>query len=165
MITFDAARQIAETEINKYQLGTDNLLIDEEIIEKEYAWIFPYTIKRFWETKDFNYAIGGNAPLFISRLDGKVSTYPTGLTIEEMIDEYEEENYIWELVLAEDIFADTKKVLSFRQVLNLTIAQVEAIKKQYKKVLESGSRTRLSEIQNQLSSKNITTHLGQKTVS
>ena len=94
MITFQEARKIAEAEINKYQtLGDDSLIIiDNQTIEKDYAWIFPYTSKKYWETNDVNYAIGGNGPLFISKFDGQISKYRTGLSIEEMIDEYEEKN-------------------------------------------------------------------------
>jgi hypothetical protein len=164
MITFQEARQIAEAEINMHQtLGDDSLIIiEDQTIEKDYAWIFPYTSKKYCETNDINYAIGGNGPLFISKLDGKVSNYRTGLSIEEMIDEYEEENKIWNLTLTDNIFTDTDKTLTFRQVLGLTIPEVADYKKNYKLAFQSGSRTRLLEIQKQLSLKSITTSLTQK---
>ena len=166
MITFQEARQIAEAEINKQQtLVNDSLIIiDDQIMEKEYAWIFPYTSKKNWETNDINHAIRGNGPLFVSKLDGQISNYRTGLSIEGMIDEYEEENKIWLLTLADDIFTDTNKTLSFRQTLGLTISEIAGFKKNIATAFESGSRTRLEKIQNQLSSKDITTSLTQRVI-
>jgi hypothetical protein len=164
MITFQQARQIAETEINKNQaLGDDSLIIiDDQIIEKDYAWIFPYTSKKYWETKDINYAIGGNGPLFISKQNGQISNYRTGLSIDQMINEYEEENKIWNITLTDNIFTDTGKTFTFRQVLGLTIPEISKYKKNEKAAFESGSRKRLLEIQKQLSLKSIPTSLTQK---
>ena len=166
MITFQEARQIAETAINKQQALDDDILIiiDEQIIEKDYAWIFPYTSKKLWETNDINHAIGGNGPLFVSKLDGQISIYRTGLSIEGMIDEYEEDNKIWSLTLTDDIFTDTNKTLAFRQTLGLTIPEIADFKKNTTTAFESGARTRLVKIQNQLSLKNIATSLIQRTV-
>jgi Immunity protein 35 len=166
MITFQKARQIAEAEINKYQTLDDDslIIIDDQTIEKDYAWIFPYTSKKYWETTDINYAIGGNGPIFISKLDGQISNYRTGLSIEEMIDEYEEENKIWNLALTDNIFSDTNNTLTFRQILGLTISEVASYKKNNKLAFESGSRTRLLKIQKQLSLKSITTSLTQRTL-
>ena len=164
MITFQEARQIAEAEINKFKtLGDDSLIIiEDQTIEKDYAWIFPYTSKKYWETNNTNYAIGGNGPLFISKLDGQISSYRTGLSIEEMINEHEEKNKLWYLTLTDNIFTDTNKTLTFRQVLGLTISEVANYKKNDKIAFESGSRTRLSEIQKQLSLKSIATSLTQR---
>ena len=164
MITFQQARQIAETEISKNQtLGDDSLIIiDDQIIEKDYAWIFPYTSKKYWETNDINYAIGGNGPLFISKQDGQISNFRTGLSVDQMIDEYEEENKIWNLTLTDNIFLDTGKTFTFMQVLGLTISEIANYKKNERTAFESGSNNRLSEIKKQLSLKGIETNLTQK---
>jgi hypothetical protein len=155
MITFQEAKKIAEGELIKlYFSDTDSLIIiDNEIIEKEYAWIFPYTSKKFYETKDFMHAIGGNGPLFISKTDGKVSRYRTGLNIDGMIDEYEEENKVWTLFIADNTFADTQKSLAVKTILGLTNSQFVDLKT--KKYFQTGSIRRLSNIQQQLSTKNI----------
>ncbi|MBS1513144.1 MAG: hypothetical protein JST86_20070 [Bacteroidetes bacterium] len=166
MITFQEARQIAQNEINRQQALVDDSLIilDDQIIEKDYAWIFPYTSKKYWETNDINHAIGGNGPLFVSKLNGQISNYRTGLSIEGMIDEYEEENKIWFLTLTDDIFTDTTKTLSFRQTLGLTVSDIAGFKKNISTAFESGSRTRLEKIKNQLLSKDITTSLTQSVI-
>lgn len=166
MITFQEARQIAEIAINRQQTLDDDILIiiDEQIIEKDYAWIFPYTSKKFWETNDINHAVGGNGPLFISKLDGQISNYRTGLSIEGMIDKYEEDNKIWCLTLTDNIFTDTNKALVFRQTLGLTVPEIADLKKHPTTTFESGARTRLAKIQNRLSLRDITTNLTQRIV-
>lgn len=164
MITFQEARQIAETAINRQQSLDDDILIiiNEQIIEKDYAWIFPYTSKKFRETNDMSYAIGGNGPVFVSKLDGQISNYRTSLSIEDMIDEHEEENKIWLLTLTDDIFKDTNKTLAFRQTLGLKILKVVNFKQNATTAFESGSRTRLVKIQNQLLLKGIASRLTQR---
>jgi len=166
MITFQEARQIAQDEIDKQQTLVDDSLIilDDQIIEKDYAWIFPYTSKKYWETNDINHAIGGNGPLFVSKLDGQISNYRTGLSVEGMIDEYEEQNKIWLLTLTDDIFTDTNKTLSFRQTLGITISEIAGFKKNTAASFESGSRARLEKIQNQLLLKDIATSLTHRVI-
>jgi hypothetical protein len=158
MITFQEARQIAEVEINKYQtLNNDSLIIvDDQTIEKEYAWIFPYTSKKYLETNDINYAIGGNGPLFISKLDGQVYAYRTGLSIEGMIDEHEEKNRLWTLTIANDI-SDTTLLVVLKKALGWTQEQLTDFKKGKDKALDRGSRKRLEQIQSLLNSSNIKT--------
>lgn len=93
-----------------------------------------------------------------------MSNYRTGLSIEDAIDEYEEGNKIWHLALTGDIFTDTKKTLVFRQILGLTIPEIADIKKNTANSFESGSKTRLTKIQYQLSLNDISTSLTQRTV-
>jgi len=64
--------------------------------------------------------------------------------------------------LTDNIFTDTSKTFMFRQVLGLTISEVSSYKNNDKTAFESGSRTRLLEIQKQLSLKSITTSLTQR---
>ena len=160
MITFQEARQIAEAEINKHQtLANDSLIIiDNQTIEKEYAWIFPYTSKKYWETNDINHAIGGNGPLFISKLDGQVYTYRTGLSIEEMIDEHEEKNRLWTLSMANNI-SDTSLLLILKKALGWTQEQLTGFKNGKDKALDHGSKKRLEQIQSLLSSSDIKTNI------
>lgn len=76
MLSYHQARAIAESKIQQWRHPDDQLVIVEnKIIEKPYAWIFPYTSKKFLETGDYRYALGGNSPLFIDKLDGRISTF------------------------------------------------------------------------------------------
>jgi hypothetical protein len=163
MISYQEARQIAEAEItrNKFAYDDSLIIIDELTIEKEYAWIFSYTTKRYSETNDMNYAIGGNAPLFISKSDGHISRYRTGLSLDEMIDEHEEINKIWTLNRVDNIFGDSTKVLLLRRILDLTINEISDLKSKKQQVLASGSKTRLTKIQTELTTKQIQSELHQ----
>jgi hypothetical protein len=118
MLTFQEAKQIAEAYINQQCLAdNDSLRINEGgVVEKEYAWIFPYTSKKYWKTKDMNYSIAGNGPLFVSKLDGQLSTYRTGLSFGGMINEHEEKNNVWILSLINTL--DSTSFLALKRILN-----------------------------------------------
>jgi transcription termination factor Rho len=164
MLSYQEARQIAEAEITKNKFADDDslIIIDELTIEKEYAWIFSYTSKRYWETNDMKYAIAGNAPIFISKSDGRIAKYRTGLSVDGMIDEHEEINKLWTLVLLDNIFGDTDKILVLRQVLDLTIDEISDLKTNKQRVLESGSKTRLIKLQTELAIRKITSEVRQR---
>lgn len=71
----------------------DNLeIIDNQTIDKPSFSIFFYTSKKYLQTGDDQFAVGGNAPLFISKQNGKISIFRTGMDLEEMIKDYEAEN-------------------------------------------------------------------------
>jgi Immunity protein 35 len=165
MLSYQEARRIAESEITKNKFADDDslIIIDELTLEKEYAWIFSYTSKLYWETNDIKHAIAGNAPLFISKSDGHISRYRTGLSLDGMIDEHEEINKIWTLNLADNIFGDSNKVLALRQILDLTINEISEFKIKKLQVLGSGSKTRLIKIQTELTANKIRSELHQRT--
>lgn len=159
-MTLQEAWQIAETKIRKQKFaGGDSLfIIEEEILEKEYAWIFPYTSKKYWETKDICFAIGGNAPLFISKLNGQVHTYPTGLSIDHMIDQHEEANKLWELSI-NDIPKSTGTLLILKKELGWTQERLITFRNNKDKTIDRGSKKRLLQIQSSLTANNIRSEL------
>lgn len=129
------------------------------IIEKTYAWIFPYTSKKYWETGDKQYTIGGNSPLFISKKTGQISTYRSGLSIEAMLDRYEEENTIWTLLILNDQHLDIKNILLLKNIMGWTQGELNAFKKDKNMILDTGSARRLSIIQERLTANEIKTDL------
>jgi len=165
MITFQQARQIAESKIKDVQLADqDTLTIIEDLtIEKEYAWISQYTSSRFLETEDLSFAIAGNSPLFITKFSGQLFTYRTGLTIEQMIDQFEEDNKIWNLSIRDNALSDTSKLKFIKHICKLTIADIANLKSE--RIIGIGARQKLLDIQNQLISKNIKTDLYLATIS
>ena len=157
MLTFEEAKQIAVVQINRQRFSDDDslIIIDEGIVEKEYAWIFPYTSKHYWETKDMNCAIGGNGPLFVSKLDGQISTYRTGLSFDGMIEEHEEKNNLW--ILSPIDTLDSNSFLVLKRILNWTQGQL--IEFRAHKVIDRGSKRRLAQVQSSLDSAHIMTNL------
>lgn len=159
MLTCQEARKIAEAQLNtsSYCLNGELIIIESAIIEKEYAWIFPYTSKLFFETKDIRFAIGGNSPLFISKKDGSVSTYRTGLSIEGMIDEHEETHQLWNLILTETEPLSSRDLLVLKTIISFTNADLLIVKKS--KLLLKGSKRHLLRVQQQLSVHNISSEI------
>ncbi len=155
MLTFQQARKIAEDKV-KSMRSTEKLVIaDDDTIERPYAWIFCYTSSLFIETGDILNALAGNAPLFISKTDGEVSTYRTGLSMAGMIEQYEEENNIWELMLAEHIYSDPKKLSTLKKILGFDTARIAEYVANKELLLDSGSEKRLLHIQTRLNASGI----------
>jgi hypothetical protein len=160
MITFQQAREIAENIIisNHYRSDDKLIIVDDQIIEKPYAWIFPYTSKR-WSEGDSNFAIGGNAPLFVNKQDGKVSTFRTGLSIEGMINEFEEQNKIWFLRISISVYSGIKKLHALKGHLNLTHEKLAEFKSKNTEIVDMGAKTRLEDVAGLLKSRDISSEI------
>jgi len=165
MLTFQDARNIAVAAINKTPAIGDNsgfTIIDSATLEKPYAWIFNYNSRLFLETGDLKYALGGNAPLFISKIDGKISIFQTGLSIDGMIDKYEEEEHIWQLALTDNIYSDNQKLIYLKQALNLSNNDIAKYKSSNTLVVATGAMTRLLSLQIGFTEKSILTQIYQR---
>ncbi len=66
MLTMEEAKKIALDEINA---GVDPkrelIILDEYTRTKRYGWVFIYNSRRFIETGDILYALGGNGPIVV----------------------------------------------------------------------------------------------------
>jgi len=147
MLSFQQAKEIAEKSIQGQRHPSDAklIIVDSDIIEKPYAWIFPYSTKQ-WLEGDINYALGGNAPLFIDKQDGRISTFRTGLSIDGMIDEYEEQNKVWCLKITPDIYSNTEKLLVLKNVLKFSQSEIMRLKENNSEVVTTGSKRRLEDL-------------------
>ena len=94
MIDLDRARDIAE----KYVAGksaqlpyphNDLIILDQRTIEKPYGWVFFYTSKSWFETRDAKFAIAGNGPFLVKQENGEIQQFGTAHPVEWWIDEYE----------------------------------------------------------------------------
>jgi len=147
MITFQKAREIAEKVIQSHPYMSDDKLVilDDQILEKPYAWIFPYTSER-WLKGDLNFAIGGNSPIFVDKEDGKISTFRSGLSIEGMIEEYEEKNKLWELRVSSETYSDLKKLSALKAHLNIIQAELHLLKTNNVIIVAVGGKSRLDQL-------------------
>jgi Immunity protein 35 len=68
---------------------TDLVIIDDSTIEKEWGWVFFYTSERYLKTRDFRYALAGNAPYIVNRHTGEIHVTGTAQPVEHYIAEYE----------------------------------------------------------------------------
>ena len=92
MVDFAKARALAEDELRTMNqaIPDDEIVIqDDHTIERDFGWVFFYNLKRFVETGDHTYALIGNAPIIVDRMDGSLHPTGTGRPIEEYIFEYE----------------------------------------------------------------------------
>ena len=146
MVTFQKAREIVEKTIQRHLVGPDDklIIIDDQIIEKPYAWIFPYTSQRC--LADPNIGLGGNSPIFVNKEDGKTSSFRSGLSIDGMIEEYEEQNRIWQLRVSPEIYSDAKKLLALKGLLNISQQELNQLKINNAVTVAVGAKSRLDRL-------------------
>ena len=63
-------------------------LLKEETITFEYGWMFFYQSKKFADTGDYNFMIGGNAPIIVDKHDSSIHITGTSENEDYYIDEY-----------------------------------------------------------------------------
>ena len=83
-----AEKWISRESSNGAAVSMDLCLVPESTIETDFGWIFFYTSRQYRETGDFKYAIAGNAPIIIDRLDGSLHVTGTAFPIEHYVEEY-----------------------------------------------------------------------------
>jgi hypothetical protein len=69
--------------------GIDCEILKGETIEKNWGWVFFYQSAAFLKSGDFRDMLGGNAPIIINKLTGKLIHTGTAYEIEHYIKEYE----------------------------------------------------------------------------
>ena len=73
-LTAEQAKEIAQRAITKAGWdGNDAIVVDEYTQPFDVGWVFYYQSARFLETGEFGFKLVGNAPFFVSRLDGSIS--------------------------------------------------------------------------------------------
>lgn len=159
MLSFEQAQQIAEQEIQnmRYKERDDDYLVISETMEISNAWIFLYTSKMHLETNNILYALGGNAPLFVSKTDGEISQFSTGYSIEGMIEQYEEKKSTWKLKLTDCTFSDVRKMYSLKVILGITQAKLKELKEARSCIIDKGSKRRIDILAQLLRDKGIDT--------
>jgi hypothetical protein len=66
-----------------------HLMIREEATEEhDFGWVFFWNTRAYIVDKDFSAALGGNAPLIVSREDGSIHITGTARQTSYYIDEY-----------------------------------------------------------------------------
>jgi hypothetical protein len=152
MITLDEARLKIESELQRYgqRSGPEELVIlDEHTIERSWGWVFFYT-SRGWRDGDFQYALAGNAPIIVNRLDGTLRHTGTALPVEDYISEYEAEldrqQGAWELLIQEPQDTTPHILSRIRDVLCLSVTETGTLKKKLPCVWSVGAKKDLEPI-------------------
>ena len=93
-----ALKKIKESEARSNAIGSTlpgydespklELLILDDLTQTEgFGWMFFYENKKYIETEDINYAVGGNAPIIVTT-DGSLQETGTARSIEYYIEEF-----------------------------------------------------------------------------
>jgi hypothetical protein len=160
MLTFEQARKIASDRVSAFGSSNDTfIIIDSWTVEKPYAWIFCYTSKLWYETRDDKYLIAGNAPIIVDKQTGKMTSFSTAYGIDSIIEMYEEERNLWSLVLADRKALDHKKLLQLKYKLDFGNDKLIQLKNGNIINIDSGSELRLASLQAELSDMGVETKL------
>lgn len=71
------------------ETGDSLVILHERTLEKPWGWVFFYTSKQFQETRDFRFALAGNAPYIVERETGRLIETGTAMSLDEYIANYE----------------------------------------------------------------------------
>jgi hypothetical protein len=69
--------------------GFELAVVDELTIDRALGWVFFYTAKKYLETRDPKWEVGGNAPMLVDRRTGEVHVTGTAENVEWYIERYE----------------------------------------------------------------------------
>jgi Immunity protein 35 len=79
---------------NRYNSNDDELvIIEDNIIETEFGWVFPYNSRRYLKTKKLTDALVGNSPIIFDNRDESIHVTGSSRPPSFYIDKHRE-NYI-----------------------------------------------------------------------
>jgi|TARA_Y100000588_G_scaffold366001_1_gene431238 hypothetical protein len=84
----EEAQRIALDYIQQQDCDVELVLIEDETLTEEFGWVFFYNTRKFQETGDFRDMVGGNAPIIVDNISGKITETGTTHDIEYYIEEY-----------------------------------------------------------------------------
>ena len=75
------------------KIGEPLIIPLELMIKKSYGIYFIYHSKKYWETKNWEEKLLGNAPFLVEKKDGNIIEFGTSRSIDHYIEEYEAGRY------------------------------------------------------------------------
>lgn len=89
-MTKTEATQIARDHVKRIEpeIGCELVLLDSKTLERQFGWVFFYDSRQHAETGDFRHALAGNAPIVVTRHDGKIHETGTALPLEEYLQKF-----------------------------------------------------------------------------
>ena len=76
-------------------VGFELALIHSRTLERGFGWVFFYDSKRHLETGDFRDGLAGNAPIVVTKKDGKIHETGTAYPIEHYLRQFERYAVSW----------------------------------------------------------------------
>ena len=92
MLSREEARKIALLTIaeSAKKTGYDLIIMEKAIVERDFAWVFPFNTREYIETGDFKKMTIGNGPVVVNRQTGVVVVAPP-MPIGRFLEQYEAE--------------------------------------------------------------------------
>lgn len=88
MWTYKQALKVMECWVDQ-TTGGEGLIDAEATITKPYGWVFFYRPKSYFQSKDFKDVFIGAGPVIFDKLEGEISVFGSGQSIEKLIKQYE----------------------------------------------------------------------------
>jgi len=89
-MTLESALEKAREYVEKQsELSSIELVLVEEITrEEEFGWVFFYDSKKYIETDDIDFAVGGNAPIIIEKESGVLHVTGTAYPVDKYVEAF-----------------------------------------------------------------------------
>jgi len=89
-VTASEAKQIALNYLRKLEpsVGCDLVLLDQHTMERSFGWVYFYQSKRYAEARDILFALAGNAPIVVTKADGRLHVTGTARPIEHYLEAF-----------------------------------------------------------------------------
>ncbi len=91
MLSREDAYKIALEKIKVLEMNRPDrrlIIVEKNIIEKDYAFVFPYTTEMHYKTGDRKYAVPGLGPVVVNRYDKTAHLAPTNMPIQKYLEQY-----------------------------------------------------------------------------
>ena len=132
MVTKAEARRIAQAAILDIWSveGDEPIIFDESTLDREWGWVFFWGSRRYAETRLSRFALAGNAPVLVKRVDGSAHFTTTAEPVEEFLSRYEDEfglvAPVWCLVI--DEVKSVELLMKLRRALNWSVVELGRVK-------------------------------------
>lgn len=89
-MTQSEAEEIVQQYLRSQERGgaPDLVLLKDGTMEREFGWVFFYQSKRYLETGNFSDILAGNAPLVVTKSDGRLHETGTAHPVEHYLERF-----------------------------------------------------------------------------
>ncbi|WP_174422337.1 YrhB domain-containing protein [Burkholderia diffusa] len=68
------------------------VVVEGKTIEKRYGWVFVFNSKKYLETGNIIFSLGGNGPIVVERESGQLHQLGAALSLQDSVKQFEEAN-------------------------------------------------------------------------
>ena len=68
------------------------VVVESKTIEKRYGWVFVFNSKKYLETWNIIFSLGGNGPIVVERESGRLHQLGSALSLQDSVKQFEKAN-------------------------------------------------------------------------